>query len=141
MDPSWEFQAPQFVDFNNLAAEEDKADEFFNVHMESVTKKKGGSSLKASKNCFEKQNISPRSFEREKLRMQSLERPIRPYSERQKSRVQSLERQRRQSSEENVLMTESSESRGRLKKKYLEKAIELIEGVTTQQIFKMMRDG
>ena len=121
MDPSWEFQAPQFVDFNNLAAEEDKADEFFNVHMESVTKTKVGSSVKASKNCFEKQNIQLRSFEREKSRMQSLERPIRPYSERQKSRVQSLERQRRQSSEGNVLITESSESRGRLKKKYFEK--------------------
>jgi len=38
MDPSWEFQAPQFVDFNNLdnATNEDKkADEFFNVDMES----------------------------------------------------------------------------------------------------------
>ena len=40
MDPSWEFQAPQFVDFNNLGGgtapeEEDRADEFFNVDMES----------------------------------------------------------------------------------------------------------
>jgi len=38
MDPSWEFQAPQFVDFANLdttAPEEDNADEFFNVDMES----------------------------------------------------------------------------------------------------------
>ena len=36
MDPSWEFQAPQFVDFNNLErAEDKKADEFFNVDMES----------------------------------------------------------------------------------------------------------
>ena len=36
MDPSWEFQAPQFVDFNNLErAEDKKADDFFNVDMES----------------------------------------------------------------------------------------------------------
>ena len=36
MDPSWEFQAPQFVDFNNLERVEDKkVDEFFNVDMES----------------------------------------------------------------------------------------------------------
>ena len=36
MDPSWEFQAPQFVDFNNLERSEDKkADDFFNVDMES----------------------------------------------------------------------------------------------------------
>ena len=38
MDPSWEFQAPQFVDFNNLdrvEAENKKADDFFNVDMES----------------------------------------------------------------------------------------------------------
>ena len=36
MDPSWEFHAPQFVDFNNLErAEDKKADEFFNVDMES----------------------------------------------------------------------------------------------------------
>jgi len=38
LDPSWEFQAPQFVDFNNLdnaTSEDKKADEFFNVDMES----------------------------------------------------------------------------------------------------------
>eukprot|EP00092_Neocalanus_flemingeri_P009887 GFUD01010656.1.p1 GENE.GFUD01010656.1~~GFUD01010656.1.p1 ORF type:complete len:448 (-),score=125.08 GFUD01010656.1:111-1454(-) len=36
MDPIWEFQAPQFVDFNNLGETEDKTvDEFFNVDMES----------------------------------------------------------------------------------------------------------
>ena len=38
MDPSWEFQAPQFVDFNNLdrvEADNKKADDFFNVDMES----------------------------------------------------------------------------------------------------------
>lgn len=39
MDPSWEFQAPQFVDFNNIGSSgggvDDNADEFFNVDMES----------------------------------------------------------------------------------------------------------
>ena len=40
MDPSWEFQAPQFVDFNRIEdqsndEEEKKVDEFFNVDMES----------------------------------------------------------------------------------------------------------
>lgn len=35
-DPKYEFQAPQFIDFNKLEAEDDaKADEFFNVDMES----------------------------------------------------------------------------------------------------------
>merc|ERR1719219_721118 len=36
MDPTWEFQAPQFVDFNHLEEEEDKrADEFFDVDHET----------------------------------------------------------------------------------------------------------
>ena len=40
MDPRWEYQAPQFVDFNNLGGGtapegEDRADEFFNIDMES----------------------------------------------------------------------------------------------------------
>jgi len=37
MDPNWEFQAPQFVDFTKLGAEEDQdnADSFFDVDMES----------------------------------------------------------------------------------------------------------
>jgi len=44
MDPSWEFQAPQFVDFNNLEADEDgAADEFFNVDMESGVRLSFGS--------------------------------------------------------------------------------------------------
>ena len=36
MDPSWEFQAPQFVDFNNIGNEEDNADEFFGVDENGV---------------------------------------------------------------------------------------------------------
>lgn len=36
MDRSWEFQAPQYVDFNNLEAGDDNnVDDFFNVDMES----------------------------------------------------------------------------------------------------------
>jgi len=36
MDPTWEFQAPQFVDFNNLGVDEDPTvDQFFNVDMEN----------------------------------------------------------------------------------------------------------
>jgi len=36
MDPAYEFQAPQFVDFNNIGENDENAvDEFFNVDMES----------------------------------------------------------------------------------------------------------
>ena len=35
MDQKYEFEAPQYVDFNNLAENDDEADEFFNVDMES----------------------------------------------------------------------------------------------------------
>jgi len=44
MDRSWEFQAPQYVDFNNLEAGEDNnADDFFNVDMESGVRLSFGS--------------------------------------------------------------------------------------------------
>jgi len=36
MDPAYEFQAPQFVDFNHIGENDENAvDEFFNVDMES----------------------------------------------------------------------------------------------------------
>jgi len=36
MDPNWEYDAPQFVDFNNIGNEEDNADEFFDVDENGV---------------------------------------------------------------------------------------------------------
>ena len=35
MDQKYEFAAPQYVDFNNLAENDNEVDEFFNVDMES----------------------------------------------------------------------------------------------------------
>lgn len=35
MDPKWEFNANQFVDFNNIDDQEDNADEFFDFNMET----------------------------------------------------------------------------------------------------------
>ena len=36
MDPKWEFNANQFVDFNNLEDQDNsKADEFFDINMET----------------------------------------------------------------------------------------------------------
>ena len=36
MDPKWEFNANQFVDFNNLEEQDNSnADEFFDVNMET----------------------------------------------------------------------------------------------------------
>ena len=35
MDVKYEFEAPQYVDFNNLTENDDDIDEFFNVDMES----------------------------------------------------------------------------------------------------------
>ena len=35
MDQKYEFEAPQYVDFNNLVENDNEVDEFFNVDMES----------------------------------------------------------------------------------------------------------
>ena len=34
MDPTWEFQAPQFVDFNTLGEDEDPTDEDEDISMD-----------------------------------------------------------------------------------------------------------